>query len=275
MRVTLTLAVLLGTVSASAAPKHNDPQKEARELYKTGLTHHNLGEYDAAIADFKKAYELTHMAGLLFNLGQSHRLKKDYEQALHFYRSYLREMPSAPNRADVETLISKTDAAFKDYQQRQQREADARFAAQQRQQQPLVEPKPEIRIIKVIEQAKPLPPPDPRRRRRFLIAGGVTLGLGVGLLAGGIGAGVHAQSQAEAINNLRATGGVWNQSIYNDGQTSATAAIALYVVGGVVAVAGTAVIVTGALQGRQREMTMSFAPMIAPGGGGMVAKCAF
>ena len=53
-------------------------------------------------SEFKLAYARSQAPGLLFNLAQASRLNKDYEQALHFYRTYLRVRPDAPNRDDVE-----------------------------------------------------------------------------------------------------------------------------------------------------------------------------
>ena len=69
------------------------------------MTHYELGQFDDAIDDFKRAYELTSAPGLFFNLAQVYRMKKDAEQALYFYSTYLRLVPDATNRADVEALI--------------------------------------------------------------------------------------------------------------------------------------------------------------------------
>lgn len=42
----------------------------------------------------------------LYNLGQSYRLANDAEQALYFYRAYLRTAPDSANRAEVEERIA-------------------------------------------------------------------------------------------------------------------------------------------------------------------------
>lgn len=78
---------------------------EAREHYQKGITHYNLGEFDQAIDEFKQAYAISGSPGLLFNVAQAYRLKKDYENALYFYRTYLRLQPDASNRPDVEARI--------------------------------------------------------------------------------------------------------------------------------------------------------------------------
>src|SRR5262249_38245523 len=87
-------------------PEQEKREAEARDHYEKGLTHYNLGEFDPAVDEFKKAYELSSAPGLLFNIAQVYRAKEDYKQALYFYRTYLRLQPDAPNRADVEARIA-------------------------------------------------------------------------------------------------------------------------------------------------------------------------
>src|SRR5690242_7489154 len=111
-------AVLAASATAAAqpaprptpttAPPQTDDQKraEAKTLYEQGLSHYNLGEFDQAIAAFRKSYELTQAPGLLFNIAQAFRLKKDYEQASYFYTTYLRLQPDAANRTDVEARLA-------------------------------------------------------------------------------------------------------------------------------------------------------------------------
>jgi len=84
-------------------------EKQAYDLYQQGITNYNLGEFDAAIEKFKAAYALTGAPGLLFNVAQAYRLKKDYEQALYFYKTYLRLDPDAPNKGDVEARITEME----------------------------------------------------------------------------------------------------------------------------------------------------------------------
>src|SRR6266508_1881615 len=95
----------------SPAPAGSDQANRdlAKKHYDEGITHYNLGEFDAAIGEFKAAYALTSEPGLLFNIAQAYRLKEDYKQALYFYKTYLRLMPEAVNRADVERWIAELE----------------------------------------------------------------------------------------------------------------------------------------------------------------------
>src|SRR5262245_3185471 len=101
--------VVLYAVAAQAA---EDPATaRVRALFDSGMTHYNLGEYKAALADFTEAYRLRHDPVFLFNLGQSHRMLGESEEAARMYRAYLRESPTASNRAEVEKFIVAADAA--------------------------------------------------------------------------------------------------------------------------------------------------------------------
>ena len=74
--------VVLAALLASGRPARAQSataQDQAREQYDKGLTHYNLAEWDEAIAAFKKAYELSHAPGLLYNVAQAQRLKGDKE----------------------------------------------------------------------------------------------------------------------------------------------------------------------------------------------------
>jgi tetratricopeptide (TPR) repeat protein len=90
--------------ASTKPPPALDDRAAARDHYKRGITAYNLGEYDRAVDELKKAYELSNAPSLLFNIAQALRLKRDHAQALLFYRNYLRLEPNAPNRADAEAL---------------------------------------------------------------------------------------------------------------------------------------------------------------------------
>ncbi|MFH0900443.1 MAG: hypothetical protein V2A73_07420, partial [Pseudomonadota bacterium] len=84
--------------------------REARIHYQKGQSKYDLAEYESAIVEFKKAYELSDAPGLLFNIAQAHRRNGDCKQALRFYKNYLRRQPDAPNREEVEKLIADMEA---------------------------------------------------------------------------------------------------------------------------------------------------------------------
>jgi tetratricopeptide (TPR) repeat protein len=107
MRLQLSLVVLLVWVgSAPASASSEEAQRaEVHRHFDAGMAHFNLREYKQAIAEFQAAYRLKPDPVFLYNLGQSYRLADDPEQALYFYRAYLRTSDEAPNRSEVEGRI--------------------------------------------------------------------------------------------------------------------------------------------------------------------------
>src|SRR5262245_16291649 len=111
------LAVLAVSTSVSAQRKDAQKERAAREHYNKGILYYDLGDIEHAIAEFKEAYSISAAPGLLFNIAQAHRFKKDYEQALHFYRTYLRLQPRAINKTDVEARMKELEQLIAESQQ--------------------------------------------------------------------------------------------------------------------------------------------------------------
>jgi tetratricopeptide (TPR) repeat protein len=121
--VSLLLAVAILAASFSrASAKGDDAEQRARARYRAGMVHYGLGEYDAAIGEFKAAYEISQAPRLLYNIAQTYRLKNDYAEAATFYSNYLRFVPDAPNRAEVEQLIADMQKKQRDLEAQQQAE---------------------------------------------------------------------------------------------------------------------------------------------------------
>ena len=97
--------------TARAQDKPVDPKVAAKEHYTRGTSFYDLGRYDDAIKEFEAAYQLKNDPAFLYNLAQSYRQAGNHEQAVHFYKTYLRYVPKAPNRADIEEKIKTRGAA--------------------------------------------------------------------------------------------------------------------------------------------------------------------
>ncbi len=112
VRCLLPALVLLVGLTATAAPP--DPKAaQAKELYESGLAHFNLQEYKQAIDDFSACYRVKPNPTLLYNIAQANRLSDNLERALYFYQTYLRSVPNAPNRAEVEQRIASLEKLIK------------------------------------------------------------------------------------------------------------------------------------------------------------------
>jgi tetratricopeptide (TPR) repeat protein len=105
-------AVVAGAVALAAAvpawaqEKPDEKNKAAaKEHYQRGTSFYDLGRFEEAIREFEAAYHYKNDPAFLFNLAQSYRQAGRPEQALHFYKTYLRYVPKPPNKADIEEKI--------------------------------------------------------------------------------------------------------------------------------------------------------------------------
>jgi tetratricopeptide (TPR) repeat protein len=100
----LILLICLGEAQARAAPTPQE-SAQARDAFKSAQVHYDLKEYAAALEDFKNSYRLVQDPVMLFNIAQCHYFLGQNEEALGFYRNFLRRLPDAPNRGAVERKI--------------------------------------------------------------------------------------------------------------------------------------------------------------------------
>jgi tetratricopeptide (TPR) repeat protein len=85
--------VAAGTPAESqleSSPAANDSVLRAQEFFQAGRTQYDLGNYEAAVRSFRRAYELAPAADLLFDIAQAHRMAGECAKALIAYRSFLR-----------------------------------------------------------------------------------------------------------------------------------------------------------------------------------------
>ena len=93
--------VVLGARGARA----DERVERAREHYVQGNAYYKLDKYQDALAEYEQAYIAKADPSFLFNIAQCHRLMGKRAEALKFYRRYLVEDPSSPNRAVAEKHI--------------------------------------------------------------------------------------------------------------------------------------------------------------------------
>ena len=149
-------ALLFATVGPAWA---DDPKQEAKARYTTGQSHYNLNEFQEALQDFKEAYRLFPDPVFLFNVAQCERQLGHLEEAIQFYRSYLRNKPKAPNRQEVSRRIDEMQAVL-----------DAKKSASEKPPLTLVPPGPDGEphlpapapsVAPTVTPAASVPPPPP------------------------------------------------------------------------------------------------------------------
>jgi len=92
-------------VARTAAAQPND----AERLYTDGQKAYDDKRYDDALAAWEKAYELSHLPGLVFNLAQAHRLRGECTKAVEQYRKFIELDPSSSQRVTAEALIKELE----------------------------------------------------------------------------------------------------------------------------------------------------------------------
>ena len=84
----------------------------ARAAYADGTRYYDLNRFDLALEAFQRAYWNYEDPAFLYNIAQCHRQLRHKSDAIAFYRSYLRKLPDAPNRTEVQRLIGDLEAAI-------------------------------------------------------------------------------------------------------------------------------------------------------------------
>ncbi|MDX2090178.1 MAG: tetratricopeptide repeat protein [Kofleriaceae bacterium] len=268
-RTLLAAALLFATTHvATAQPSPEEAKKlEAKTLYEKGNTHYNLGEYDQAVTAFKKAYELSQAPGLLFNIAQSFRLKKDYEQASHFYSTYLRLKPDAPNRADVEARIAEMNNLIEEQKKMGTKAPIGTVTPDGGTSNGPSTPPPTgtgtgttppptgtgTTTTTLTGPTGPGPTDSPSGGGgKGLKLAGIATAAGGGLfLITGVVFGMSAKSKESELEELNA-GGTWDQGLYDKGQRNNTIAIASLVVGGAAVAAGGVMYFLGSKKSKER-----------------------
>jgi len=225
VRCFIVFSVLFWASAASAqTPGSPAAVKKAKGHYRSAETHYEVGEFRKAITEYKEAYRLSQAPALLFNIAQAYRLAGNADQALYFYRGYLRQVPGAPNRADVEELVKSMEARVTSDRQRDQ---EMQALAERRRQA-------ELRELEASRKNK-------RGQRGLRLTGIVTGAVGLAMIGtSGIFA-LSARSDWRDINELSESEGRWSpafQDRYNAAESKETLSTVFLVTGSAAVVAG-------------------------------------
>jgi tetratricopeptide (TPR) repeat protein len=102
----LSLAIFL------PATAFGDDVVAARQHFQKGSTLYDLGQFHDAAKEYEEAYKAHSDPALLFNIGQAYRFANEPAEAVRAYRSYLRRVPNAPHRVEIEGHITRLQAAM-------------------------------------------------------------------------------------------------------------------------------------------------------------------
>jgi tetratricopeptide (TPR) repeat protein len=100
-------------VCVASTARGDEAEAEARRHFEAGSREYSLGEFRKAAEEYKQAFRAKPDPVLLYNVAQAYRLANDPAQAIFFYQSYLRSVPDAHNRHEVDERIKKLQAQLK------------------------------------------------------------------------------------------------------------------------------------------------------------------
>lgn len=164
------IAVALG-VAVPAAAEETDGSR-GRLHFQAGASYFEAGDYEDALREFERAYELSGRPELFYNFALCHQYLGHYAQAADFMRRYLAEVEVVPNRSNLERRLEKLEEK-----------------AREAENEPVTPPEPSPRVEVDAKEpvVKPTPTaPPPREGRRLTVPAIVSFAVaGVGLTAFG------------------------------------------------------------------------------------------
>lgn len=188
-RLLLVTAILLTSSLAIA--------ETPEQLYEQGQAAFDAEKYDAALTAWQRSYELSHEPGLLFNIAQAYRLRRqkgDCGKAAEAYRQFLAKDPDSSQHQIAEGFAA--DAA--------------KCAAAERTAAPS-----QLQTSQPIEQQAVVQHPidstdeEPATGRTKKIAGLAVAGSGIVLVATGLYFGHQASSLGDEVENACWNGCDW------------------------------------------------------------------
>lgn len=94
----------------TAPPSTDDMTAEARTFFLRGVAMFRRHRYDAALAAFTAAYRFAQLPEVVYNLAVASERTDHTQDAIDYYREYLRARPTDPGRATIEHHIEQLRA---------------------------------------------------------------------------------------------------------------------------------------------------------------------
>jgi tetratricopeptide (TPR) repeat protein len=212
--VVLALAVLTAPARAQDADT-----EAARDLSDRAMMQYDLGHYREALRTFEQAKATKSLPAFDYNIGRCHEQLGQWRQAIDAYERYVKSEPPPSDAADVRAHIAA------------------------------------LRRRLALPPLPPSPPAPAAARRSGIaktIAGAVLGGVGLGLIAGGIVAGVDGDRMADQLSADDLAGRPFDPALERSLSTDRDAEVGLLVVGGAVTATGVVLMILG-----QRERAAS------------------
>lgn len=87
----LVVCVVASTLSFTLSAAAQNKADDAKARYLKGVELHDEGDYQSALIEFRRSYELVPNFNVLYNIGQEHFMLADYANALRVFTQYIDE----------------------------------------------------------------------------------------------------------------------------------------------------------------------------------------
>ncbi|MFO0727053.1 MAG: PEGA domain-containing protein [Myxococcota bacterium] len=101
-------------LKSKVSQDQNSPEARYKARIEGGKKAFSRGDYDAAIQEFKAAFDIKPSAAVLFNIAKSFERMSRYEEAIDYYQQYLDLDPNATDRPDVEEQIRRLKKSIRE-----------------------------------------------------------------------------------------------------------------------------------------------------------------
>jgi len=185
MRTTIAILLLL------SLPTSADSLSEAKDHYRRGTQLYDLGKYLEAANEYEAAFKLTDRPAFLFNIGQAYRLGGKPRDALAAYEGFIRRVPEAPQRAEIQQHIDELKKAIADENEKKaaddaaaRKAAEEKAAAEKATAEKASAERVSAEKVVVAEHAPPPEKPVYKKWWLWTVVGVVAAGAAVGIAVG-------------------------------------------------------------------------------------------
>ncbi len=96
------------------AADSSSPEARYKARIENGKKQFRDGNFEAAIEEFKAAFDIKPTPAVLFNIGKSYEKMGRYEEAIDYLQQYLELDPNATDRADVEEQVRRLKKSIRE-----------------------------------------------------------------------------------------------------------------------------------------------------------------
>ena len=104
----------ISALRAQIGSDAQSPQARYEARMRAGKDDYRAGDFEAAIEDFKAAFDIRETPAPLYNIAKSYENMGRWEEAREYFQQYLQLDPNASDRPNVEALIKRMDRNIAD-----------------------------------------------------------------------------------------------------------------------------------------------------------------